>query len=168
MSKYYEPEKGAAAEELFYKLAVKKYKQVRKSTLFEDRNGHYDFIIKYNNHPLTKTKRVEVKSIKGFSKKHPKQEEWLWVEFKNVTGNLGWLKGKADLIAFELKDKFIIVDREDLLRFSLKTVDFVKEVTCSKDSKYRIFRPRGGKDEKALVKTIDVIKNCKYSVWNKI
>ena len=43
----------------------------------------------------------------------------IWVEFKNVRGNDGWLYGGATIIAFDMPEEggFSIVDREELAFF---------------------------------------------------
>ena len=167
MSYYYQPELGAKAEADFYKLACKKYKKVVKSTLDQDRFDHVDFICKFNNNPKSPQKKIEVKSIKGFSKRHSKQSEWLWVEFKNVSGKSGWLYGKADMIAFELEKHFLVVDRKDLAKFSEKNCNLASLADKPENAKYTGYNRNNRKDLTSLVLTSDVIKNCKYSIWEK-
>ena len=81
---------GLKAEEQFIKLAEKKYKFVKKSTLYQDRHQHFDVMVKFNNHPLTSMKRIEVKSLKAFSKGCKKQADWIFIEFKNINGHLAF------------------------------------------------------------------------------
>jgi hypothetical protein len=166
MSYYYQPELGAKAEADFYKLACKKYKFVKKSDRQQDIN-HVDFICKFNANPLSHEKKIEVKSMKGFSKKHPKQFEWLWMEFKNVTGKNGWLYGKADLIAFELENCFLVVERKSLVSFCEKNCNLASLADKPENAKYTGYNRNNRKDLTSLVLTSDVIKNCKYSIWEK-
>ena len=48
----------------------------------------------------------------------------IWVEFKNVRGNPGWLYGGAAIIAFDMPEEggFSIVDRQELAFFCEKHV----------------------------------------------
>lgn len=49
----------------------------------------------------------------------------IWVEFKNVHGNNGWLYGKAEYIAFDMPELggFVMVGRKELARRCEQIVD---------------------------------------------
>jgi len=100
---------------------------------------------------------IDVKGIKRYSMKDAEANpEIHWVEFQNVNGQKGWMYGKADYIAFELINEFLLIKREDLYNFCKeKIVD--RKV---KDTKgfYTLYRRKGCKDVLSLVLTEDLLK----------
>ena len=56
---------------------------------------------------------------KGVDVKGNRHLETIWLEYTNVTGKRGWLRGDADFIAFHVSelDKFLLFQRDDLLDF---------------------------------------------------
>jgi hypothetical protein len=101
--------RGARAEEEFLQSFQCKYpnEDVKKSTKQQDMFDHIDCFAGSNSY--------DIKSLKKKSAKDDSVDSnIIWIEFKNVRGNLGWLYGKATRIAFELEDKFICVERESL------------------------------------------------------
>ena len=50
----------------------------------------------------------------------------IWVEFKNVRGDKGWLFGDAEWIAFDMPEVcgFVVVDRVDLKDWCRDNIDF--------------------------------------------
>jgi hypothetical protein len=100
---------------------------------------------------------VDVKGIKRYSMKDAEANpEIHWVEFQNVNGQKGWMYGKADYIAFELVNEFLLIKREDLYNFCKeKIVD--RKV---KDTKgfYTLYSRKGCKDVLSLVLTEDLLK----------
>lgn len=101
--------RGAKAEEDFVLAYKKKYPEdvVTKATKQQDMFDHIDY--------FAGPESYDIKSLKKKSSKDSGTDsDIIWVEFKNVRGNLGWLYGKATRIAFELETEFITVDREAL------------------------------------------------------
>tara|TARA_R110000822_G_scaffold110654_5_gene240941 strand:- start:1961 stop:2518 length:558 start_codon:yes stop_codon:yes gene_type:complete len=78
---------------------------VRKSTKEQDMFQHIDYIISRDGFTLT----VDVKGAKRFS-----DQGLFIVELVNVIGNRGWLFGKANIIAFQVGNEFLFVDRNKL------------------------------------------------------
>ena len=69
------------------------------STPEQDMREHWDVAIKY-----------DVKSIPS----DPSMKDLRWVEIINVRGDDGWIRGKADYIAFEHGQYWIVVKRDTL------------------------------------------------------
>jgi hypothetical protein len=110
---------GQKAEILFASTAEKQGYEAVKSSKLADYNEHWDYLIK----KAGKSLHIEVKSQKKFSRHWDKgyMEDYAWVELHGVTKyNKGWLCGKADLIAFETKDSFILVPKDDLRNFVIQ------------------------------------------------
>lgn len=102
-------DRGARAEEHFLLSFQCKYPNgyIKRATKQQDMFDHIDCFAGLDSY--------DVKSLKKKSSKDDNVDSSIiWVEFKNVRGNLGWLYGKATRIAFELEDKFICVEREAL------------------------------------------------------
>ena len=126
--------RGKRAEKEYAKL----YKDVRWPTEEEDYNEHWD---------------LEVGGIKIDVKAIKKDDENIhFVEFKNVLGKKGWLYGDADGFAFETKDYWIEVKKEDLQEtVHDKCIDKVKGWDF-----YEIATRPGAKDLFTKVKTLDL------------
>ena len=126
--------RGKRAEKEYAKL----YKNVRWPTEEEDYSEHWD---------------VEINGIKIDVKAIKKDDENIhFVEFKNVLGKKGWLYGDADGFAFETKDYWIEVKKEDLQ-------DFIHKKCIDKKvgwSVYELGSRPGAKDLITKVKTIDL------------
>ena len=71
----------------------------------------------------------------------------IWVEFKNVNGNKGWLFGEATTIAFDMPELagFVVVDRKDLADYCKENVDFSNTVS-RKHAYKKVYRRHGRQD----------------------
>ena len=116
---------------------------IRKSTREEDIELHIDFWhdkdgvdVKGNNLP-----------------------DEIWIEFRNVHGNLGWLLGEAKWIAFELCEVggFVRVDRKELLDWCLNHVDFNEYVLYKRDA-YRKIYQRKNREDKITMLVLDDLR----------
>ena len=59
--------------------------------------------------------KYDVKGMKNYRRSDDKPTDRLhWIELRNVNGKNGWLYGEADVIAFETRKWWLLVDREDL------------------------------------------------------
>lgn len=123
---------GRMAEDLFKDLLP----NAKKSTKEQDINEHWDFEvdgIKY-----------DVKTQKRLNRSDRDVSSIIWIELQNVRGNDGWIKGKADKIAFLLDNKFIIVDRIKLFEYIKSTITNL-EIQSFKEYK-RWYQRKGRKD----------------------
>jgi hypothetical protein len=126
--------RGKRAEKEYAKL----YKNVRWPTEEEDYSEHWDLEINGI--------KIDVKAIKKDN------ENIHFVEFKNVLGKKGWLYGEADGFAFETKDYWVEVKKEDLQEMVHdKCIDKVKGWDF-----YEMATRPGAKDLFTKVKTIDL------------
>lgn len=108
------------------------------STEQEDIKQHWDVSIN--------GVKIDVKAIKKDN------ENIHFVEFKNVLGNKGWLYGDADGFAFETKDYWIEVSKEELQEMVHdKCIDKVKGWDF-----YELSSRPGAKDLFTKVKTLDL------------
>lgn len=128
-----------------------KKKEVEFSKLFkdvvfadknQDMNEHWDVCVKY-----------DVKSIKRKDRGGDVDENYHWVEIKNVNGDQGWLYGKADYFAFEIEDYWIIVCPDRLKEL----VSEKCSGTSYSPSLHRFYTRNGRKDVITMVKSIDLL-----------
>ena len=88
----------------------------------------------------------------------------IWIEFKNVMGNKGWIHGKQDFIAFEFEDRFVIVKRKELLNFAVASLDSFNNIVSSpKNALYKLYQRKGRND---LITMIE--KESIYLLNNKV
>jgi hypothetical protein len=156
---------GMNAEKELIKIAEKKNVRIEKSSRHNDMKEHFDYFF----HHRTGTKKVEVKAMKKLGRAGEQQDEWIWVEFKNVGGNPGWLYGKADLVAFEFKEHFLFVDRQELADISEKLInrDIIAKKSC--DAKYIGYRRWNRPNElTGMINNKDLLSLNYKKVWKKI
>ncbi len=134
---------GKLSESEFAKL----FTNVTPSTKEQDMYEHWD---------LKLTTKIDVKAIKKENRYDTfYNENFHWVEIKNVRGKLSWLYGEADFFAFETEDYWILVDKLKLQEF-MKSKMAGKKVGKVKDP-YELYQRDGRKDVIVKVKTIDLI-----------
>lgn len=145
---------------------LRSYK-IKKASKQEDIKDHFDYRFSKNGKEL----KIEVKAMKRVSRSQDNgQEEWIWVEFKNVQGNLGWIYGKADYVAFELKDSFIFVDRKDLVKLSEEICDLTDIVRNPFEAQRKGYHRKNRPNELvSMIHINDILKSdkVKYHVWQK-
>jgi len=154
---------GQKAEGLFMEIALQSGWRVSASSKDENINEHWDYQITKGEENF----KVEVKSTKRVNRNDSgTQVEYTWVELRNVRGEIGWLFGKADLIAFEKESSFIFVKRFDLLAVVNKKVNLVAKVHDPRDALYKIYSRDKRKDKLTLLPTRE-IEEIKFMEWKK-
>lgn len=154
---------GKRAEDIFVILAKKRDYIVRKSTQ-EEEFQHIDYVMTKNNQKIS----VDVKGKKKISRSDIfADDDLVWVEWKNVNGKNGWLHGKADLIAFEQEDHFLIGSRNQLAILCSKLVDFNRRVDKPYEALNAIYQRAGRKDNVSLVRVKDIESGIRTIRWKK-
>jgi hypothetical protein len=147
---------GRMAEVRFVRAAREKGLMVTKSSHTEDMHEHIDYWLAMSS----QGKRWGV-DVKGNN-----LPDEIWVEFKNVRGNPGWLYGGASIIAFDMPEEggFAIVDREELAFFCEKHVanEFVAN---KKDAYLKRYTRRDREDVISILKLHDIKNLMSYRVW---
>ena len=136
-------ELGLKTESLFEETAKKENFIVRKSSLSEDRYKHIDFFLEQDHFKYSVDVKARKKTTRGDVKVN---DEWTWIEFKNVLGRKGWLYGEADYIAFERADDFLMINRENLVKFCEDKVDLKTMVSRAYQAEYKVYQRQGRKD----------------------
>ena len=109
-----------------------------KSNRNQDRLEHWDFKIKGEY-------RIEVKSRKKWSRGATNPcDDIVYVEFRGITGKAGWLYGKADFIAFERPEGFMVIKRTDLVTLAEVSV---QDVWSDRPALYKKYKRYDRPDE---------------------
>ena len=154
---------GEKAENLFEQIATQKSLKVKKATA-KQQLSHIDFIL---TNEKNQSFFFDIKARKKVSRtSNSYSDDLVWIEFKNVAGNQGWLYGGSDYIVFEREDDFVIVPRGNLASLCERLVSNVR-VDNSKDCLYKKYTRKDRKDELSLIKMDDIFKNIKVSIWKK-
>ena len=158
---------GQESEEKFSQLAKLRGFLVEPATGMEQID-HVDFHLTSEEEDGTMTAMVDVKARKRINRNDSEfNDEWLWIEFKNVSGKLGWIHGVADFIAFETKDSFILSYRKELCDWCLDHVDVKNTVPSAQEAEYVAYSRKGKQDLIARILTEDVIRLPHSQVWKK-
>jgi hypothetical protein len=156
---------GEKAELLFSKIAIQKGWKVTPAPSRSNIDEHWDLLLEKGE----KKFMIDVKAMKRLSRNDPQvQDEWLWIELHGVRiQDPGWLlAGKADLIAFEKKNSFLIVKRTDLIDLLPTLVDYNKTVNRAGDAQYKIYSRTNRPDKITLIET-EKLKNIQCVEWFK-
>ena len=149
---------GQKVESDFSKLLGQRDPDFRAATK-QEQYKHIDYHSYFGTIDVKAKKRLNRLDSKG-------QDEFVWLEFKNINGNVGWLCGETDIIAFERNDDFILVSRSLLLNMAKTKCDLNKRVTYSKDALYKGYQRKGRKDLITIVKMKDILE-MPHRVWEK-
>ena len=157
---------GKKAEDLFVEVCGKKGYEAIKSSKQQDMYDHIDYHVKNKAGDM---KSFDVKSRKRTSRRDSEfNDDWQWIEFLNVNGKAGWIKGKADFIAFELKGAFLIARRSELRELCKKLITDTKtRVSEGRLAKYKLYSRNGRKDVLTQIKTQDIRDGLKTWEWCK-
>ena len=146
---------GVKGEDAFVLAAKQEHFIVRKSSVKQNIFDHIDFFIRQDRFEFS----VDVKARKRINRKDKNfTDESVWIEFKGIKGHKGWLYGKADYIAFERLNDFILIKREELLEFCEENVDLKSKVEFADQALYKGYERRGKKDLIARIKMSDLNK----------
>ena len=146
---------GRVAEIRFVRAARNKGLLVTKSSHTEDMHEHIDYWL-----------AIKSGGKWGVDVKGNNLPDEIWVEFKNVLGNDGWLYGGASIIAFDMPEEggFSIVDREELAFFCEKHVkdEFVQN---KREAYLKKYTRRDRLDVITILKLHDIKSLVSYRVW---
>lgn len=148
-------------ERKFAEICIKRKQILIHSNRDQDIYEHWDWKI---TNP--KTNQISLVDVKGARKKSRSDispnYDITWLELMNVRGSVGWLKGKADFIAFEQEDHFLLVKRLDLLNWIKGKITNKEIVRHTNQALYRWYRRLGRKDIITLVNISDIKANVKF------
>jgi hypothetical protein len=132
---------GRKKEAMFARLFEDNF--IRYSTTEEDMKEHWDVQLRFDVKGVKKVRRGDNETNQNYH----------YVEIKNVNGEKGWAYGDADYFAFEIDNYWIMVSKKDLQDFIRENVS--KEYT-PKPSLLKLYRRNGKKDVITLVESYDL------------
>ena len=155
MSKWIDCSKlGKEKEREFSQLLLSKFGgEMIKSSKNDDMYNHIDLIWRYRGGEYS----FDVKSAKKANRSdNIPNYDINWIELQNVRGNLGWLYGKADYIAFETLYNWLILRRTDIINLiNSKVIN----KTISKNKEFYTYYQRDGRQDIIVkVPTVDLEK----------
>lgn len=152
MKKWLFDRSGLIKEHEFAELLMKVSKgTVQHASREDDMYKHIDIIWTLNDRSCT----FDVKGLKKHNRSDNNVDESIhWIELQNVKGDLGWLYGEADYIAFETLKDWLIVRRVHIIKLiESKVTD--KSISKSKNF-YTYYQRSGRKDIVVKVPTNDL------------
>lgn len=100
--------------------------------------------------------KYDVKGMKKYRRSDDKPTDRLhWIELRNVNGKSGWLYGDADIIAFETRKWWLLVERKDLVQF-VEGIIWGEETT-EKPEPYKLYQREGRKHLLTILPTVDLL-----------
>ncbi len=160
-------EQGQSAEDTFYRLAKLRGFKVKPATGMEQFD-HVDFHLTSQEQDGVMNAMVDVKARKRISRKDvDPQDEWIWVEFKNVRGKDGWLYGLADFIAFERTEDFVLSFRKELVDWCESHVDLKSKVVSPDQAEYLLYTRKGKQDSISMIRMDDIMNLPNTAIWKK-
>lgn len=138
---------GELAESEFIRFAESKGWEVVSASFKQNTQDHIDFVLSKDGKTIT----VDVKAQKRLTRwSNNTQTDKLWIELVNGKGEPGWVLGKADYIAFQEDDKFLIIPRPQLAERVWCII--VKELTSDvRDAYHKMYNRSGRQDVITLV-----------------
>lgn len=129
---------GMDAEKRFVGIMKKNGHKIAKSTSKQDMFEHWDYLV---NGKV----KAEVKGLKKARRSdNSTKNDWIYVEFRNVKGEDGWLYGKADVVCFEQEEGFLVVNRSSLVELA---ETLVKTTFTDRPTPYKSYKRRNRPDE---------------------
>ncbi len=169
---------GHKAEADFASLAESKGWTVSKASKRDNMYKHIDFVLRdMENFDLDQCLLVDVKSRKKTSRKDKNfNDDWIWLELKNVQGKDGWLLGASTHIAFERENEFVLVPRNELFTWVKKAIAERNggkiTIKCkaknARDAKYKYYTRWNRQDLLTQVHYDDILKGVNnIEIWQK-
>ncbi|MBI3742348.1 MAG: hypothetical protein HY257_11420 [Chloroflexi bacterium] len=157
-------ERGARAQKKFIRAAYARGWRVAGPIHRQDMDEHWDVRIEKGAEKF----RVDIKAMKRIARADERaQDEWVWVELHGVRAHdRGWLlDGKAELIAFETQNSFLLVPRANLAARISDWVDSQTIVDSPERAQYKVYQRAGRVDKIALIET-QRLKEIQWAEWN--
>lgn len=127
-----------------------------KATKKEDTKDHIDF---WWESPKKGKLGIDVKGVKKNKRDDVEKDDSIhWVELQNVAGNLGWLYGKSDYIAFRTNSNIIFVKLNDLQQYTNDKIKGKQLVFNNPKECYIPYQRYGRKDMICKVPTSDLLE----------
>tara|TARA_R100001244_G_scaffold52218_2_gene45325 strand:+ start:1301 stop:1780 length:480 start_codon:yes stop_codon:yes gene_type:complete len=150
-TKYKSYKQGLKSELKFASFCNEKGLDVRRSRESMDITSHVDFMVSF---------LVDIKGMKRIERtNNTLQDTWMWLELKNVMGDPGWVYGlETEMIAFEVKEGWLMVVPAALQKLIKDKVDFTQSVNDPYDARYILYTRPSRKDLITMVEKEELLK----------
>lgn len=153
-------EDGFIAETEFSDFATERGWRVVEATKNQNIYDHIDYFLFKDGKQLT----VDVKAEKKIGRyDQSTQEEFLWVELKNVRGYSGWLSSKADCIVFQRGKEYWFVKTNKLkgrvyllLHQAGIDIDSEEYVSMPSEAYCKLYQRAGREDVLTMIRFEDI------------
>ena len=139
---------GQDSEDAFGEILRGTYPEARKATL-QEQYEHKDWICSIGS--------IDVKALKSKNRGSSRQEDYIWIEFKNNVGDEGWLYGTQDFVAFEGHNDYIIVRTQDLRRLCELFCYTNKRVDSASAALYKGYSRKNRSDLISMIRRSDLL-----------
>jgi uncharacterized protein (UPF0335 family) len=144
---------GNLSESRFEKLCALQSWSCTKSSREDDMFKHIDYYVTTGSEEIA----VDVK--------HSRNIEQIWIELKNVRGNIGWLYGEATHICFDvpLVSKMVVVERLDLATYIAENCK--KEFVKRDEAYLKLYTRQGRADILTFIKLHDLFYLSSFKIY---
>ena len=152
-------DRGQIVEKEFARQLLGRCTGVKAATKAQQIDDHLDYVTDQGTFDVKARKRTSRSDME-------EQDEWVWLELRNVAGRDGWLVApKLDYVAFERLDDFVVVKRETLRKLAIDLCQFnIVDSTC--EAKYNLYQRVGRKDVITLIRMDDILA-LDHRIWDK-
>lgn len=137
--KAHHQEKGLKAEEEF-SLILQRYGVVNIANDDQNKFDHWDLSL--SPHSSSEIYLYDVKAKSNYP-------NYVWLELANVNGDQGSLYGKANYIAFQTDDEWIVQERLKLLNYALhyRSKNVITKLKSTEMVAFQVYQRIGTKEE---------------------
>lgn len=146
-------ERGHEFESVARNILEREGYETQKSSLEDDIYKHVDFWAVGND---GRAYGFDAKAMKSLSRGNPVQDEWAFVEWRNVYGGAGWLVRGCDILVFERESDIILMRRSALLDFCRRKTRRNVRAQRACEAMYCVYTREGRRDEISLFKFSDL------------
>lgn len=143
------------SDEIFINIATSNGIRITKTTNSVDIYDHIDYTCEYNDKFFTVDIKSSQRTLLFESNYKNIDNEWMWVELKNVNGYTGWLYGDADYVAYVFNEEVWFINRKKLISLVENRVEKVY-VNDKSDAHYKLYSRNNRKDLLTLVNFGDI------------
>lgn len=134
-------------------------KTVVKATEDQNKYEHIDFFVDGISVDV-KGEKKENRYDKDITK------ELIWLEFKNVKGNKGWMNSNVQKIAFKIGESYYVFDRKILLKFCNEFIKDRNIYSSAIEKKHpgKLYQRPGKRDLISFLFLKDIIHLLEYKI----
>lgn len=154
--------RGSAFEQEARRILEREGYETQKSTMEDDIYNGVDFWAVGND---GRAYGFDAKAMKRKRRGSEIQDEWAFVEWRNVYGYPGWLAHGCDILVFERASDIVLVRRNCLLDFCKRMTNFDRYAPSANLAEYCLYSRPGRKDAISMFRFKDL--DVQHRVYKK-